>query len=106
KKLVTLSCDVKLETPLEGLERRKLDVGRLLDFVKANEFRALATRIMARHGGSGNGAGPKVDTAPPAAPAVSSTSLAAAPKPELPAPTVAVPFDFSKYELVQDKATL
>src|SRR4030095_17204172 len=100
KKLVTLSCDVKLETPLEGLERRKLDVGRLLDFVKANEFRALATRGMARYGGEGNGAGPKVDTAPPAAPVVASSALASVPKPALPEPPAAVPFDFRKYALV------
>jgi DNA polymerase-1 len=106
KKLVTLSCDIKLDTPLEGLERRKLDVPRLIEFVKANEFRALATRVMARHGGEGNGAGPRTDTAPPAAPAVVGTSLAAVPKPELPAPPAAVPFDVSKYELVLDKATL
>jgi DNA polymerase I len=106
KKLVTLSCDIKLDTPLEGLERRKLDVPRLIEFVKANEFRALATRVMARHGGEGNGAGPRTDTAPPAAPVVAGTSLAAVPKPELPAPPAAVPFDLGKYELVQDKATL
>jgi DNA polymerase-1 len=106
KKLVTLTCDVKLDTPLEGLERRKLDVPRLLEFVKANEFRALATRIMARHGGEGNGAGPKVDTAPPAAPAVASTSLATAPKPEMPVPPAGVPISSDKYELVQDKAAL
>jgi DNA polymerase I len=106
KKLVTLSCDVKLDTPLEGLERRKLDVQRLLEFVKANEFRSLATRIMARHGGEGNGAGPKIDTAPPAAPAVASTALAAVPAPAMPAPPAAAPVAFDKYELVQDKATL
>ncbi len=97
---------MKLDTPLEGLERRKLDVPRLLEFVKANEFRALATRIMTRHGGEGNGAGPRTDTAPPVAPAVASTSLAAAPKAELPTPQPTAPFDLSKYELVQDKATL
>src|SRR6185436_13594471 len=106
KKLVTLSYDVKVDTPLEGLERRKLDVPRLLEFVKANESRALATRIMTRHGGEGNGAGPRIDTAPPVAPAVASTSLAAAPKAELPTPQPTAPFDLSKYELVQDKATL
>jgi DNA polymerase I len=107
KKLVTLSDDVKVDTPLEGLERRKLDVPRLLEFVKANEFRALATRILARHGGGeANGAGPKVDTAPPAAPVVTGTSLAAVPKAELPVAQPAAPFDVSKYELVQDKATL
>ncbi|HET6619542.1 MAG TPA: 5'-3' exonuclease H3TH domain-containing protein, partial [Dongiaceae bacterium] len=106
KKLVTLSCDVKLDTPLEGLERRKLDVQRLIDFVKANEFRALATRIMARHGGGGNGAGPKVDTAPPAAPAVASSALASVPAPERPEAPAAAPFDSSKYELVQDEAAL
>jgi DNA polymerase-1 len=106
KKLVTLSCDVKLDTPLEGLERRKLDVPRLIEFVKANEFRALATRIMAKHGGEGNGAGPRVDTAPPAVPANAGASLAAMPKPELPGPPAPVPFDFGKYELVQDKASL
>jgi DNA polymerase-1 len=106
KKLVTLSDDVKLDTPLEGLERRKLDVPRLLEFVKANEFRALATRIMTRHGGEGNGAGPQTDTAPPVAPSVASTALAAAPKAELPTPQPTAPFDLSKYELVQDKATL
>jgi DNA polymerase-1 len=105
KKLVTLTCDLELDTPLEGLERRKLDVQRLLDFVKANEFRALATRIMARHGGSGNGAGPAVDTAPPA-PTVAGTALAAAPKAELPPPPAALPFDAGGYELVQDKAAL
>src|SRR5262245_56627762 len=80
KKLVTLSPDVKLDTPLEGLERRKLDVPRLLEFVKANEFRALATRILTKHGGEGNGAGPRTDTAPPVAPAIAGTSLAAMPK--------------------------
>src|SRR5688572_11691562 len=107
KKLVTLSCDIKLDTPLEGLERRKLDVPRLLEFVKANEFRALATRILARHGGGeANGAGPQVDTAPPAMPANVGISLAAAPKAELPAPPAAVPFDPGEYELVQDKPVL
>src|SRR5690242_18636651 len=110
KKLVTLSCDVKLDTPLEGLERRKLDVPQLLEFVKANEFRALATRLLARHGGAGaaqaSAAGPKVDTAPPAPPAVASASLAAAPKAEIPLQLPAAPFDPGKYELVQDKATL
>ncbi|MBA4095660.1 MAG: DNA polymerase I [Rhodospirillum sp.] len=106
KRLVTLSCDVPLETPLDGLERRKLDVSRLLEFVKANEFRALATRIITRHGGEGNGAGPRTDTAPPAAPAVASASLAAAPKAELPTPQPTAPFDLGKYELVQDTAAL
>ena len=111
KKLVTLSCDVKLDTPLEGLERRKLDVQRLIEFVKANEFRALATRIMARHGGSGggegNGAGPKIDTAPPAVPAnATSAALAAIPAPALPTPAATVPIRFDQYELVQDKAAL
>ena len=42
----------------------------------------------------------------PAAPAVAGTSLAAAPKPELPAPPAAAPFDFGRYELVQDKGSL
>src|SRR6185369_5979547 len=106
KKLVTLSCDVKLATPLEALERRKLDVQRLLDFVKANEFRSLATRVIARHGGEGTGAGPKVDTTPPAAPVVASSALASVPAPARPETPAAVPFDFSKYELVQDKAAL
>jgi DNA polymerase-1 len=106
KKLVTLSCDVKLDTPLDGLERRQLDVPRLLDFVKANEFRALATRVMARHGGGGNGAGPQVDTAPPAVPATVGAALASMPAPAVPLPAPAVPFDLGKYELVQDKATL
>jgi DNA polymerase-1 len=106
KKLVTLSADVKLDTPLDGLERRKLDIPRLLEFVKANEFRSLATRILTKHGGEGNGAAPKVDTAPPAAPAIAGTALAAMPKAELPAPQPTAPFDPGKYELVQDKASL
>jgi DNA polymerase I len=107
KKLVTLSCDVKLDTPLEGLERRKLDVQRLIEFVKANEFRALATRIMARHGGEGNGAGPKVDTAPPAVPAnAARAALASIPAPAMATPAATVPITFDKYELVQDKAVL
>jgi DNA polymerase-1 len=106
KKLVTLSCDVELDTPLEGLARRKLDVPRLLDFVKANEFRALATRVMARHGGGGNGAGPKVDTAPPAIPASVGAALASMPAATIPLPAPAAPFDHSGYELVQDKAAL
>ncbi|HEV8390185.1 MAG TPA: DNA polymerase I [Dongiaceae bacterium] len=110
KKLVTLSCDVKLETPLEALERRKLDIGKLLDFVKANDFRSLATRIMARHGGEGNGAGPKVDTAPPVAPStapmVASSALASVPASSVPLAAPAGPVAFDRYELVQDKASL
>jgi DNA polymerase-1 len=106
KKLVTLSCDVELDTPLEGLARRKLDVPRLLDFVKANEFRALATRVMARHGGGGNGAGPKVDTAPPAIPASVGAALASVPAATVPLPAPATPFDHARYELVRDKAAL
>ena len=106
KKLVTLSDDVKVDTPLDGLERRKLDIPRLLEFVKANEFRSLATRILTKHGGEGNGAGPKVDTVPPAAPSIAGTSLAAMPKAEQPAPQPTAPFDLGKYELVQDKTTL
>ncbi|HKP23604.1 MAG TPA: DNA polymerase I [Dongiaceae bacterium] len=106
KKLVTLSDDVKVDTPLDGLERRKLDIPRLLEFVKANEFRSLATRILTKHGGEGNGAGLKVDTVPPAAPSIAGTSLAAMPKAEQPAPQPTAPFDLGKYELVQDKTTL
>ncbi|HEX6119456.1 MAG TPA: DNA polymerase I, partial [Dongiaceae bacterium] len=106
KKLVTLSCDVKLDTPLADLERRELDVQRLIEFLKANEFRSTVTRVMARHGGEGNGAGPRIDTAPPAAPAVASSALASVTAPERPQPHAAAPFDFSKYELVQDKAAL
>ncbi|MEZ5833452.1 MAG: DNA polymerase I [Dongiaceae bacterium] len=106
KKLVTLSNDVPIDTPLDALERRKLDVQQLLAFVKSNEFRSLATRIIARHGGEGDGTGPKVDTAPPAAPAVAGSALAAVPAPEMPAPPAAAPVSFDKYELVQDKAAL
>jgi DNA polymerase-1 len=106
KRLVTLSCDVPLATPLDELERRKLDVGKLLDFLKANDFRSLATRVMAKHGGEGNGAGPKIDTAPPAAPALSSAALAAVPAQSVPLPTPAGPVTFDKYELVQDPAAL
>ena len=108
KKLVTLSSDVKLATPLDALERRKLDVGKLLDFLKANDFRSLATRVVTRHGepGDGNGAGPKVDTALPVAPAVAGTSLAAAPAQAAPLPAATGPVTFDQYELVQDKAAL
>ncbi|HSE75990.1 MAG TPA: 5'-3' exonuclease H3TH domain-containing protein, partial [Dongiaceae bacterium] len=106
KKLVTLSCDVKLDTPLEGLERRKLDVQRLIAFLKANEFRSTVTRVMARHGGEGNGAGPKVDTAPPAAPAVAGSALASIPAPAPPLPVPPAPVKFDEYELVQDEAAL
>ncbi|HSE76364.1 MAG TPA: DNA polymerase I, partial [Dongiaceae bacterium] len=106
KKLVTLSCDVKLDTPLEGLERRKLDVQRLIAFLKANEFRSTVTRVMARHGGEGNGAGPKVDTAPPAAPAVAGSALASIPAPAAPLPAPPAPVKFDEYELVQDEAAL
>ncbi|HEX6121334.1 MAG TPA: DNA polymerase I, partial [Dongiaceae bacterium] len=91
---------------LADLERRKLDVQRLIEFLKANEFRSTVTRVMARHGGEGNGTGPRIDTAPPAAPAVASGALASVPAPERPQAPAAAPFDFSKYELVQDKAAL
>ena len=103
---MTLSCDVKLDTPLEGLERRKLDVQRLIEFLKANEFRSTVTRVMARHGGEGNGAGPKVDTAPPAVPASVGAALASMPAAIVPLPAPAAPFDHSQCELVQDKAAL
>src|SRR6185436_17842684 len=43
KKLVTLSSDIKLETPLEALERRQIDVPQLIAFLQANDFRATAT---------------------------------------------------------------
>ena len=109
KKLVTLSCDVKLETPLEGLERRKLDVGKLLAFVKANEFRTLAARIASRHGGEGANLEPTADTAPPA-PRVSSGPVTHTPipvaKPAKPAVAPTAPMSFDKYELVQDIAAL
>ncbi len=106
KKLVTLSCDVPLETPLEGLERRKLDVGKLLDFAKANEFRSLAARIVTRHGDEVDGAGPKVDTAPSAAPSAASRALASIPAAATLAPVPAGPIGFDRYELVQDTAAL
>src|SRR5262245_45126372 len=106
KKLVTLSSDVKLDTPLGGLERRKLDVPRLLEFVKANEFRSLATRIITRHGGEGAAAEPKPDTAPPAASAAMGAALASIPAPEPPASTPLAPIALDKYELVQDKGAL
>jgi len=108
KKLVTLDRAVKLDTPLDALERRKLDVAKLIEFLKANEFRSLATRVMARHGGEGGGA-PVVDTAPPAAPAAGN---AKAFKPHVAIPqrgaTLAAtsPVSFDQYELVQDTATL
>jgi DNA polymerase-1 len=110
KKLVTLSCDVKLETPVEGLERRKIDVDKLVAFLKANEFRSLATRVMTRLGGESGGA-PTVDTKPPAAPAANGAAPSFKPHVALPqrasAPLAATsPIKFDQYELVQDIAAL
>jgi DNA polymerase I len=107
KRLVTLSSDVQIDTPLDQLERRRLDVPRLLEFLRANDFRALATRVMTRHGGGApNGAGPKVDTAPPAPPTVSGTALSAIPVAAAALPEPTGPVSFDRYELVEDKATL
>lgn len=112
KKLVTLDDHVKLEIPLHGLDRQKLDVGKLMAFVKANEFRTLAARIAARHGGEGNGAGPATDTAPPAARAVATgpvthRQIPAAKRDAKPAAIAATaPVTFDAYELIQDEAAL
>jgi DNA polymerase-1 len=112
KKLVTLDDQVPVETPLHGLDRRKLDLGPLLDFLKANDFRSLATRVMARHGGQGGGEGgtaPVADTAAPAPNGASANGAAAAGRAR-PAADVALaataPVSFDRYELVQDKAAL
>ncbi|MGH6891275.1 MAG: DNA polymerase, partial [Dongiaceae bacterium] len=82
----------------------------LLGFLKTNDFRSLATRVTTRYGGEGNGAGLKIDAAPPgsslAAPAAAGGAPTSMPAPATPALIVTGPVSFARYELVQDVAAL
>ncbi|MGB8841794.1 MAG: DNA polymerase I [Aliidongia sp.] len=81
--LVELKSDVPVPCPLEDLALRKPDHGKLIEFLRAQGFRQLLSRIQSR-----------ADLASPSSPA------AAAPAPVTPEkPT-------QHYELVQDEATL
>jgi DNA polymerase-1 len=86
--LVTLRRDVPLPEPLEALRLRPLDFTKLLTFCRANQFRALVTRVEAR------AAGP--------APVLESDVPAPPPAPPPPAPEAA-PRD---YALLDDEAAL
>ncbi|RED46120.1 DNA polymerase I [Aestuariispira insulae] len=63
KELVTLRQDIEVETPLTGLERREIDHGKLLTFLKEQGFKRLIAKFEAEeaalNGDAGDGA-PKV----------------------------------------------
>jgi DNA polymerase-1 len=90
RELVTLRRDVPLEEPLEALEVREPDAGRLLGFLAEMEFRALAGRVAARFGTEPPPIG---ETAGPPEPA-------AARAPEVP------PIEHARYEVVADPGAL
>ena len=106
KKLVTLDDHVPVETPLHGLDRRKLEIGPLLDFLKANEFRTLTARVTARQAGEIE-AGATTE-APAKKGKGDGEAAVAKPRHKTTSATISAtaPVTFDQYELIQDEAAL
>ena len=105
KKLVTLDDNVPVEVPLHGLDRRKLELAPLLEFLKANDFRTLTARVAARHAGDANSA---TIAERAAKPSDAKPTVKPAAKTDAASMIVAAtaPVSFEKYELIQDVAAL
>ncbi len=95
RQLVTLTCDMPMDTTLDELEIRLPEAGTIMDFLTRMEFRTLTKRVA-----------DKLGIAAPAMPEIS--QLQVAPREEKPqaqdAPQVA--FDLSAYECVRTRAAL
>ena len=95
RQLVTLTCDMPLETTLDELEIRLPDADKIMDFLTQMEFRTLTRRVADKLG--------------IAAPAMPETSqLQVTPREEKPEAQDALqlPFDLSAYECVRTRADL
>ncbi len=107
RELVRLKRDVKVEVPLAGLARRKLQLGPLIEFLRANEFRSVIARIESHHHGdpalvAAEKAAPDRPSDAPAPSREGAPSEKAEPAPA-PKRTLA---KFGDYELIQDLAAL
>ncbi len=91
KKLVSLDCDMQMETTLEELEVRDPDPDTLMGFLTEMEFRTLTRRIA-----------DALKVEPPAIKDEMPGGAEAAPE----AAPQMLPFDTSAYEHVQDRAAL
>lgn len=96
RQLVTLTCDMPMDTTLDELEIRLPDPETIMDFLTRMEFRTLTKRVA-----------DKLGIAPPAMPETSQLTVAVSSteKPQVhEAPQL--PFDLSAYECLRDRAAL
>ncbi len=96
RQLVTLTCDMPMDTTLDELEIRLPNPETIMDFLTRMEFRTLTKRVA-----------DKLGIAPPAMPETSQLTVAASSteKPQVhEAPQL--PFDLSAYECLRDRAAL
>ena len=96
RQLVTLTCDMPMDTTLDELEIRLPNPETIMDFLTRMEFRTLTKRVA-----------DKLGIAPPAMPETSQLTVAVSSteKPQVhEAPQL--PFDLSAYECLRDRAAL
>jgi len=116
--LVQLKHDVPVTVPLSNFNRRAVDLPVLVDFLKLNDFRSIIVKVQNNQAkGLGTGPAPIVGAHASVAPDAVSTPNLKTTNPEaanasatfaalMPVDAASVPVDHSKYQLVQDMATL
>ncbi|HEY6918460.1 MAG TPA: DNA polymerase I, partial [Tabrizicola sp.] len=94
RQLVTLTCDMPLDTTLDELEIRLPEPDKIMDFLTKMEFRTLTRRVAEKLGISA-----------PAMPETSQLTIIHS-REEVPAEEDQLPFDTASYECIRDMATL
>jgi DNA polymerase-1 len=96
RQLVTLTCDMPMDTTLDELEIRLPEADKIMEFLTKMEFRTLTKRVA-----------DKLGIAPPSLPETSQLTVAAPSEEESQAQDAPqLPFDLSAYECVRDRVAL
>jgi DNA polymerase-1 len=95
RQLVTLTCDMPMDTTLDELEVRLPEADTIMEFLTKMEFRTLTKRVA-----------DKLGIAAPALPEVSQLQVTSRDEKPKAHEEPQLPFDLSAYECVRDRATL
>ncbi len=95
RQLVTLTCEMPLDTTLDELEIRLPEADKVMDFLTKMEFRTLTKRVAE-----------KLGIAAPAMPETSQLTIIPRQADTAPVEEEQPPFDTSAYECIRDMATL
>ncbi|HLQ17980.1 MAG TPA: DNA polymerase, partial [Tabrizicola sp.] len=95
RQLVTLTCDMPMDTTLDELEIRLPEADKIMDFLTKMEFRTLTKRVAE-----------KLGIAAPAMPETSQLTIIPRQADTAPVEEEQPPFDTAAYECIRDRTTL